>query len=81
MTFLWVTTGVALAVAIAALRAARRAAARATQLSEMYWELKYQHLELRKQFERATGVTPGPPPAADPPPPGESFVPLASLRR
>ena len=52
MTFLWVVTGVALAVAIAALITARRATARLAQISEMHWELKYQHLELRKEMDR-----------------------------
>lgn len=82
MTFLWVITGAALALAVAAWMAARRAAARLSQLSEMYWELKYQHLELRKQFERIHGVDPAAAPAPTPPtPPKESFVPLESLRR
>ena len=80
MTVLWVVTGVALALAAAALIVARRAHARATRLSDMYWELKYQHLELRKQLERSSGGDPLP--AVSPAPPaGESFVPLASLRR
>jgi hypothetical protein len=85
MTVLWVVTGAALAVAVAALITARRAAARLTQLSEMHWELKYQHLELRKQADRILGAEPASaatsaPPAA-PPPAKESFVPLTSLRR
>jgi hypothetical protein len=81
MTFLWVVTGAALAVAIAALVAARRAAARLAQLSEMYWELKYQHLELRKQVDRTPGADPPTPSTPAPTPPKESFVPLTSLRR
>ena len=80
MTGLWLVTAAALAVAVAAWLTARRTARRMAQLSEMYWELKYQHLELRKQLQ-------GPPPPAAPaapeapPPARESFVPLASLRR
>jgi hypothetical protein len=90
MTFLRVVTGAALAVAVAALIATRRAAKRLAQLSEMYWELKYQHLELRKQMERVGGAEPPAAPAASaatPPaanssgPPSQSFVPLTSLRR
>jgi hypothetical protein len=79
MTGLWLVTGAALAVAVAAWLAARRTARRLAQLSEMYWELKYQHLELRKQLQGtppAAQAAPEPPPAAR-----ESFVPLASLRR
>ena len=48
----------------------------------MYWELKYQQGELRVQVQRGIRPTPPagemqPPPA----PPGDSFVPLASLKR
>ena len=39
----------ALAVAVAAWLSARRSARRVAQLSQMYWELKYQHGELRAQ--------------------------------
>ena len=86
MTALWVVTGVALVLAVVAWRTARRTARRLTQLSEMYWELKYQHLELRKATH---GDVPRPresdtPPAsaaAPPSRPNESFVPLTSLRR
>ena len=81
MTFLWVLTGAALAASVAAWIAARKAAARLEQLSEMYWELKYQYLELRKQVERVHGVEPPAAPTVAPPSPKESFVPLTSLRR
>ena len=81
MTFLWVVTGAALAVAIAAWITARRATARLTQLSEMHWELKYQHLELRKQVDRIPGAEPPTAATPAPAPPKESFVPLTSLRR
>lgn len=84
MTFLWVVTGAALAVAAAAFLMARRAHARVTRLSEMHWELKYQHLELRKLLEGTQGrdaAAPAAPPSAPAPPAGESFVPLTSLRR
>jgi len=80
MSFLWVVTGAALAVAIAAWISARRLAARLARLSDMYWELKYQHLELRKQVERMSGGEPAAPPPPKPAP-NESFVPLTSLRR
>ena len=83
MTGLWVLTGAALVVAVMAWLAARKATARLAQLSDMHWELKYQHLELRKQVERASGLAAVPAAAAEPPSPTpkESFVPLASLRR
>jgi hypothetical protein len=47
----------------------------------MHWELKYQHLELRKQVDRMPGADAPPVPAPAPPQPKESFVPLTSLRR
>jgi hypothetical protein len=81
MTVLWIVTGAALAVAVAALMTARRAAARLTQLSEMHWERKYQHLELRKQVDRIPGAEPPTAATPAPLPPKESFVPLTSLRR
>ena len=83
MTLLWVVTGAALALALAAWLTARRAAARLAQLSEMYWELKYQQLELRRQIERLpdADAAAAPPAARAAAPPGESFVPLTSLRR
>lgn len=87
MTGLWVVAGLALVAAVAAWLAARRAAARLAQLSEMYWELKYQHLELRTRVDRLqpqdmTEPGAGTPPAPTPPSRArESFVPLASLRR
>ena len=84
MTGLWVVTAVALLVAVVAWLTARRATKRLSQLSDMYWELKYQHLELRKQLEGAPGVGAASAPvhASEPPArPNESFVPLTSLRR
>jgi hypothetical protein len=82
MMFLWFVTGASLVAALVAWRQARRAAKRLEQLSQMYWELRYQHGELRVQVERltGTGTTPPAPPAA-PAPPGEAFVPLSSLKR
>ena len=79
MTGLWLVTGAALALAVVAWVSARRTARRLAQLSEMYWELKYQHLELRKQLQGAP--PPGPPATPEAPPSRESFIPLASLRR
>ena len=79
MSILWLVTGASLVAALVAWRQARRTAKRLEQLSQMYWELRYQHGELRVQVERLTGTTPTTP--APPSPPGEAFVPLASLKR
>ena len=85
MTVLWVIAGAALLVALMAWVVARRAARRAAELSELYWELKYQHGELRAQLlqaqgPRRTGAEAAPPaPAAGKPP--DVFVPLTSIKR
>ena len=82
MTFQWFVTAAAFVAALLAWRQARGAARRLEQLSQMYWELKYQHGELRVQVERLTGGGPKVPAAPETAtPPGESFVPLASLKR
>jgi len=80
MTLLWFVTGAALLVALVAWRQARKAAQRIEQLSQMYWELKYQHGELRVKMQRQAGEEP---PAAQPPEPRptDGFVPLSSLKR
>ena len=82
MTLLWIITCAALVVALVAWRQARRAAARLEQLSQMYWELKYQNGELRVQLQRLSGGAPAESSApASPQRPAEVFVPLASLKR
>ena len=43
MILLWSTVGASLIVALVAWRQARRTAKRLAQLSEMHWELRYQH--------------------------------------
>jgi hypothetical protein len=84
MTGLWVVTGAALAVAVVAWLTARRATKRLSQLSEMYWELKYQHGELKNQVQRLPGAdaaAAAPPAASQPARPSDGFIPLNSLRR
>ena len=77
----WAVVAAALAVAVAAWVLARRNARRLAQLSQMYWELKYQHGELRAQVQQLTGQTPHPAPMPEPPVQADAFIPLASLRR
>ena len=82
MTILWLITSASLVVALVAWSQARRTAKRLAQISDMYWELKYQQGEQRVRIQRLTGELPALPP--QPPAagqPGESFVPLASLKR
>jgi hypothetical protein len=81
LTLLWLITGAALVVALVAWSRARRTAKRLEQLSQMYWELKYQHGELRVQLQRATGELPPPGATAPAASASDSFIPLASLKR
>ena len=83
MTLLWLLTAASLAVAVVALVQARRTARRLEQLSQNYWELKFQNGELRVQLQQLTGPKQAgqQPPEAPPPQGRDSFVPLASLKR
>ena len=82
MTLLWFIAGASLVVALVAWGQARRTAKRLAQLSESYWELKYQQGELRARVQRMAGETP-PSSLQAPAPeqPADNFVPLSSLRR
>jgi hypothetical protein len=77
----WVVAAAALAVAVVAWALARRTARRVEQLSQMYWELKYQHGELRAQLQQLTGETHPPARGSERPASVDAFVPLASLKR
>ena len=82
MTLLWFVTSASLVAALLAWWQARRAVRKLEQLSQLYWELKYQYGEQRVQLQRLTGDAP--PPAAAPTPartPTEAFVPLSNLKR
>jgi hypothetical protein len=63
--------GLALFVALVALAAVRRQGRRLAQLTDMYWQLKYEHGELKAH------VMPRPDEPAAP----ASFVPLSSVKR
>jgi len=79
MSLLWLVMGVSLVIALAAWNKARRTSRRLAQLFELYWELKYQHGELRAELQRTSAG------AADASitsrHPEDAFVPLTSLRR
>jgi hypothetical protein len=84
MTFPWLVAGAALIAALLAWRRARATARRLEQLTQMYWELRYQHGELRVKVQRLSGDEPRAERVADAdadarPPSG--FVPLSSLKR
>jgi hypothetical protein len=67
-------------VALAALLKARRLVKRLERLTESYWELRYEHGQLRARVNR---LDPDQPPAPEPAAPagGTHFVPLSSLKR
>jgi hypothetical protein len=69
---LWVVSVAALVIALAALAYARRTGRQLAQMTEMYWQLKFDHGELKAK------VAP-PEPAA--PQPRQTFVPLASMKK
>ena len=87
MILLWFVAAAALLAALLAWQKARSTARRLEQLSQMYWELKYQHGELRVQLQRLTSVDGGAPAphAASAPEaptrPTDGFIPLSSLKR
>ena len=93
MTLLWLITGASLVAALVAWNQARRTARRLEQLSQMYWELKYQHGELRVDVQRRLASPDGgsQPPGGGRADPGgsdpagarpqQSFIPLTSLKR
>ena len=81
MTVQWLLTGAALLVAAAAFSKARRLARRLERLTESYWELRYEHGQLRARLNR---LDPDPSAAAAEPtaaPGVTAFVPLSSLKR
>ena len=79
--FLWLLSGAALIVAGTALVRTRRLVKRLERLTESYWELRYEHGQLRARVNRldpepgALSVDAGPPAGAT------AFVPLSSLKR
>jgi hypothetical protein len=80
VTFQWLLAGGALLLAAAAYIKARRLAKRLERLSESYWELRYEHGQLRARVNR---MDPEPAAPAEPsrPPGTTAFVPLSSLKR
>jgi hypothetical protein len=71
MTALWIVALAALIVAVTAFVIARRTARQLAQVTEMYWQLKFDHGELK------TRVDPSSPPT---PEPKQTFVPLSRVR-
>ena len=80
MTIQWVITGAAIVIAAAAYARTRRLAKRLERLTESYWELRYDHGQLRARVNR---LDPDQQTASETPPPAgtTAFVPLSSLKR
>jgi hypothetical protein len=83
VTLHWLLTIAAVCTAIAAWAKARRLARRLERLTESYWELRYEHGQLRARVGRAglggdDAAAPEPGPAAGT---TTAFVPLSSLKR
>jgi len=82
LTFQWLLTGAAVLLAVAALIRARQVSRRLERLTESYWELRYEHGQLRSRVARLD-PEPGAPAEPDPARQGgtTTFVPLSSLKR
>ena len=78
LTLHWLLTGAALVLAGAALFVARRQSKRLERLTESYWELRYDHGQLRARVNR---IDPDQPAADAAEPPASNFIPLSSLKR
>ncbi len=72
MTGLWIVALSSLAVAVVAFAQARRTARQLAQITEMYWQLKYDHGELKAKVDPAAPAKPEP---------RQTFVPLTQLKR
>ena len=72
MTALWIVALLALGVAVAALAHARRTAHQLAHMTELYWQLKFDHGELKAKVTA---------PAPSQPEPQQTFVPLSSIKR
>lgn len=72
MTGTLIVALVALVVAVTAYAHTRRTARQLAQMTELYWQLKFDHGELKAKVDPAVPA---------PPTPKETFVPLAQLKR
>jgi hypothetical protein len=79
--FQWLLSGIAIAVALIALAKARRLAKRLERLTESYWELRYEHGQLRARVNRLDPEQAPQPAEAGPQAGTTVFVPLSSLKR
>jgi len=78
-TLHWLVTGAAFVLAAVAFVTARRQSKRLDRLTESYWELRYEHGQLRARVNRLDPEQQQPAAAAEPP--ANNFIPLSSLKR
>ena len=81
MSVQWLLIGAALLFALGAFLYARRVARRLERLTESYWELRYEHGQLRSRVNRLDPEQLSQPAEAGPPAGTTAFVPLSSLKR
>jgi hypothetical protein len=85
VTLHWLLTVAAVLTAAWALARLRRVSRRLDRLTESYWELKYDHGQLRARVARLDPEAAGPAAGTPSPKPGTpgstAFVPLSSLKR
>ena len=79
MSWIWIVAITGWLLALAALATARRLSRRLAQLTDLYWQLKYDHGELKARV-KAIAPTPEEQAAAQPPV-QQAFVPLSSLKK
>ena len=72
MAGLWILAGLSLLVAIGAWLQARRSARQLAELTQMYWQLKFEHGELKAKVDPPEPVTAAP---------KSTFVPLSSIKK
>ena len=72
ITGLWIIAISSLLVAVVAFAHSRRTARQLAQITEMYWQLKFDHGELKAKLDPTAPAVPNP---------KETFVPLTQLKR
>jgi hypothetical protein len=72
MAALWIVAASALIVALAALMHSRRMARQLAEVTQMYWQLKFDHGELKAKVD---------PPQPAAPQPKQTFVPLSAIKK